>query len=42
MEDFYLHDGFLMKGGQLCIPCTSLCEHVIQDLHGGCLAGHFG
>ena len=40
MEDFYLHDGFLMKGDQLCIPCTSLHEHVIRDLHGGGLVGY--
>ena len=40
--DFYLHDVFLMKSGQLGLPCTSLCERVIRDLHGGGLAGHFG
>ena len=40
--DFYIHDGFLMKSGQLGLPCTSLCERVIRGLHGGGLEGHLG
>ena len=28
-RDFYVHDGFLMKGNQLCIPCTFFCEKII-------------
>ena len=33
-DDFFIHDGFLMKGGQLCLPFTSICEKVI--------VGHLG
>ena len=25
-DDFYIHDGFLMKSGQLCLPRTSRRE----------------
>ena len=39
-DDFYIHDDFLMKSGQLCLPHTSFCEKVIKYLHGGSLAGH--
>ena len=38
-DDFYIHNGFLMKSRQLCLSHTSLCE-VIRDLHSGGLAGH--
>ena len=41
-DDFYIGDGFLMKSRQLCLPCTSLREKVIKDLHCGALAGHIG
>ena len=41
-NDFYIHDGFPMKSGQLCLPRTSLRENVIRDLHRGGLAGHLG
>ena len=37
--DFLLHDGFLFKGNQICIPDCSLRLHIIQELHG---EGHVG
>ncbi|GJS16820.1 putative nucleotidyltransferase, ribonuclease H [Tanacetum coccineum] len=32
--DFNIHDGFLFKGNQLCIPDTSLRLKIIMELHG--------
>ena len=40
-DGFYIHDGFLLKSGQLYLPSTSLCEKVIRDLLNGGLASHF-
>ncbi|KAF7135648.1 hypothetical protein RHSIM_Rhsim08G0121000 [Rhododendron simsii] len=40
--DFSLHDGFLFKGTQLCLPNTSRREEMIWELHSGGAAGHFG
>ena len=37
--NFLLHDGFLFKGNQICIPDCSLRLHIIQELHG---EGHVG
>ncbi|GJR65739.1 putative nucleotidyltransferase, ribonuclease H [Tanacetum coccineum] len=31
---FFLHDGFLFKGNQLCIPDSSLRVQIIKELHG--------
>ena len=39
---FHLDHGFLFKGTRLCIPRSGFRELLIQELHGGALAGHFG
>nr|GEV28673.1 hypothetical protein [Tanacetum cinerariifolium] len=38
--DFNIHDGFLFKGNQLCIPNTSLRLKIIKELHGEGHVGH--
>ncbi|PKI58864.1 hypothetical protein CRG98_020763 [Punica granatum] len=38
-SEFLLHDGFLFKGNQLCIPDCSLHLKIIKELHG---EGHVG
>ncbi|XP_021985870.1 uncharacterized protein LOC110882080 [Helianthus annuus] len=38
-SDFLLHDGFLFKGNQLCIPDSSLRLKIIKELLG---EGHVG
>ena len=40
-DEFYIHNGFLMKNGQLCLPRTYFHEKVIRNLHDGGLIGHF-
>jgi len=37
-----LENSFLFKGNWLCIPKCGFRELLIQELHGGALAGHFG
>ena len=39
---FFIHDGYLFRGKQLCIPDCSLREAIIREAHGGGLARHFG
>ncbi|KAI5667364.1 hypothetical protein M9H77_17217 [Catharanthus roseus] len=41
-DDFHIHNGFLIKCNQLCIPVSPLREKVIRDFHGGGLAGDLG
>ncbi|GJW82253.1 putative reverse transcriptase domain-containing protein, partial [Tanacetum coccineum] len=38
-QDFFMHDGFLFKGNQLCIPDSSLRLQIIIELHS---EGHVG
>ena len=38
---FHLHDCFLFRGNQLCIPRTSFREKLIIELHSSGLSGHF-
>lgn len=41
--EFLWHDGYLFRGGQLCIPTGSpLRDQFISELHGGVLGGHCG
>ena len=42
VTNFLIQDGFLFRGTQLCIPRSSLREHLIRELHADGLAGHVG
>ncbi|XP_026384542.1 uncharacterized protein LOC113280104 [Papaver somniferum] len=42
VDDFLIQEGFLFKGKRLCIPQYSQRLHLIQELHGNGLGGHFG
>lgn len=42
ITEYTILKGFLFKGNQFCIPRTSLCEHLICELHAGGLAAHTG
>lgn len=39
---FIIHDGFLFKGIQLCLPDTFIREHVVWELHSRGNSGHLG
>jgi len=40
--EYFLQDGYLFKGKQLCIPIGSMRENIIRELHSSVLAGRFG
>ncbi|XP_026396640.1 uncharacterized protein LOC113291306 [Papaver somniferum] len=42
VDDYLIQDGFIFKGNRSCIPHCSLRLHLIQELHGSGLGGHFG
>ena len=39
---FTLQDGFLFKGNKLCIIKSPIRDLIIEEAHGGVLAGHLG
>eukprot|EP01018_Ginkgo_biloba_P036423 Gb_25288 [translate_table: standard] len=41
-SDYFLQEGYLFKGKQLCIPDSPMKENIIKELHSGGLGGHFG
>ena len=40
--DYFMQDGYLFKGKQLCIPGRSMRENIIKEFHNGGIVGHFG
>ncbi|KAL2228770.1 UNVERIFIED_CONTAM: hypothetical protein Sindi_1856700, partial [Sesamum indicum] len=41
-DKFYLHDGFLFRANQLCVPNYSIRSLLLKKTHSGDLMGHFG
>ncbi|KAI9165825.1 hypothetical protein LWI28_021185 [Acer negundo] len=40
--DFVIRDGYLFRGSHFCLPCTSLRDFLVWEMHVGGLAGHLG
>eukprot|EP01018_Ginkgo_biloba_P007602 Gb_17033 [translate_table: standard] len=41
-DEYFLQDGYLFKGKQLCILVGPMRENIIKELHSGRMGGHFG
>ena len=41
-DDYFIQEGMLFKGIQLCIPRSSMRLNLIKEKHSGGLARHFG
>ncbi|XP_026384535.1 uncharacterized protein LOC113280099 [Papaver somniferum] len=42
VDDFLIQGGFFFKGNRLCIPKGCLRLHLMRELHGSGIGGHFG
>jgi hypothetical protein len=40
--EYFIQDGLLFRGNQLCILKSSMRENLLKEKHSGGLAGHFG
>ena len=40
-EEYLIQDGFLFKGGQLCIPRFSMRDNLLKEKHSGGLVRNF-
>jgi hypothetical protein len=41
-DEYFIQEGMLFKGIQLCIPISSMRLNLIKKKHSGRLAEHFG
>ena len=39
---FSIHVGYVFRGTKLCLPATSIHEHIVRELHGGRCSGYLG